>query len=159
MKVSNMNNINIAREWTRVMLIGKIPSIFFTLTSQISQLVTVDVVFRNSVQSNNQLKLNNNSDTLLMHFKLLECEILKLFSTNVIKFHCLSVNVCRKFFLRILLSFCYNFTFSKQNENSIDRQWMVLMAGFCGFCSNILSVLFSQLKLIYFSYLISEGKL
>ena len=88
MKVSNMNNINIAREWTRVMLIGKIPSIFFTLTSQISQLVTVDVVFRNSVQSNNQLKLNNNSDTLLMHFKLLECEILKLFSTNVIKFHC-----------------------------------------------------------------------
>lgn len=98
MKVSNMNNINIAREWTRVMLIGKIPSIFFTLTSQISQLVTVDVVFRNSVQSNNQLKLNNNSDTLLMHFKLLECEILKLFSTNVIKFHCLSVNVCRKFF-------------------------------------------------------------
>ena len=159
MKVSNMNNINIAREWTRVMLIGKIPSIFFTLTSQISQLVTVDVVFRNSVQSNNQLKLNNNSDTLLMHFKLLECEILKLFSTNVIKFHCLSVNVCRKFFLSILLSFCYNFTFSKQNENSIDRQWMVLMAGFCGFCSNILSVLFSQLKLIYFSYLISEGKL
>ena len=58
-----IKNINSRRvDPPRVMkLIGKIPSIFFTLTSQISELVTVDVVFRNSVQSNNQLKLDNNS--------------------------------------------------------------------------------------------------
>ena len=73
----------------------------------------------------------------------------------------------RKFLCPILLSFCI-FTFSKQaprldthscrltegDRGLLNWQWMVWWPG-CGFCG----ALFSQLKLIYFSTLISQEKL
>ena len=73
----------------------------------------------------------------------------------------------RKFLCPILLSFCI-FTFSKQaprldthscrltegDRGELNWQWMVWWPG-CGFCG----ALFSQLKLIYFSTLISQEKL
>ena len=73
----------------------------------------------------------------------------------------------RKFLCPILLSFCI-FTFSKQaprpdthscrltegDRGELNWQWMVWWLG-CGFCGPP----FSQLKLIYFSTLISQEKL
>ena len=73
----------------------------------------------------------------------------------------------RKFLCPILLSFCI-FTFSKQaqrpdthscrltegDRGELNWQWMVWWLG-CGFCG----APFSQLKLIYFSTLISQEKL